>query len=120
MPQAFSVAYGLDLGTEVSSFWSWLHDTQAMLDGAEEGSALVREIVQSQRDQIARVAGEQADAAAARFCLTVAMALLGSHYASNQKLLNGLRDQGLLALGGSPGIFDTIGEPPLEESGREQ
>jgi hypothetical protein len=119
MPQAFSVAYGLDLDTELSSFWAWLHDTQAILAGAEEGSVLVREVIQSQQDQIARVAHEQTDPERARFSLTVALALVGFHYASNQKLLNGLRDYGLLEMGGAPGIFDTIGEAPLEESGPE-
>lgn len=119
MPQAFSIAYGLDLDTELSSFWAWLHDTQAILAGAEEGSVLVREIIQSQRDQIARAANEQSEPERARFSLTVGIALVGFHFASNQKLLNGLRDQGLLEMGGSPGIFDTIGEAPLEESGPE-
>ena len=115
MPQAFSVAYGLDFDTELSSFWAWLHDTQAILAGAEEGSVVVRELVQSQRDQIDRFAREQPDPERARFSLTVAIALVGFHFASNQKLLNGLQDLGLLEMGGTPGIFDTIGGAPLEE-----
>jgi hypothetical protein len=41
--------------------------------------------------------------------------LVGFHFASNQKLLNGLQDLGLLEMGGTPGIFDTIGGAPLEE-----
>jgi hypothetical protein len=116
MPQAFSVAYGLDLNTELSSFWAWLHDAQAILAGTEEGNPLIREIVESQRDHIARQAHEQSDPGAARFSLAVAVALVGFHYASNQKLLNGLKDFGLLQMGGPSPVFDTIAEASLEDS----
>ncbi len=117
MPQAFSVAYGLDLNTELSSFWAWLHDAQAILAGAEQGNAQIREIVESQREHIVRLAHEQSDPELARFSLTVAVALVGFHYASNQKLLNGLRDFGLLETAGPSGVFDTIGAASLEDSG---
>jgi hypothetical protein len=42
---------------------------------------------------------------------------VGYNYASHQKLLNGLRDYGLLAPPAQPPVFDTIVEPPLEEAG---
>lgn len=116
MPQAFSIAYGLDLNTELSSFWAWLHDAQAILAGAEDGNPQIREIVESQRDHIARLAHEQSDPELARFNLTVAVALVGFHYASNQKLINGLRDYGLLQMAGPSGVFDTIAEASLEDS----
>jgi hypothetical protein len=115
MPQAFSIAYGLDLTTELSSFWAWLHDAQAILAGSEAGNLQVREIVESQRDYIARLAHEQSDPELARFSLTVAIALVGFHYASNQKLLNGLRDYGLLESAGPAGVFDTVAEASLED-----
>jgi hypothetical protein len=116
MPQAFSLAYGLDLNTELSSFWAWLHEAQAILGGTEDGNPLIRKIVEGQRDQIIRQAHGQSDPVAARFSLTVAVALVGFHYASNQKLLNGLRDYGLLEMAGPAGVFDTIAEQALEDS----
>jgi hypothetical protein len=115
MPQAFSIAYGLDLTTELSSFWAWLHDAQAIVAGTEEGNPLIREIVESQRAHIVRQAHEQSDPELARFSLTVAVALVGFHYASNQKLLNGLRDYGLLESAGPAGVFDTVAEASLED-----
>jgi hypothetical protein len=119
MPQAFSVAYGLDLNTEISSFWAWLHDAQAILAGTGDGNAQVRQTVESQRDHIDRQAREQSDPELARFALTIAVGLVGFHYASNQKLLNGLRDFGLLETELAAGVFDTIAEASLEESGPE-
>ena len=116
MPQAFSVAYGLDLETELSSFWAWLHDAQAILAGAAEGSKQARDVIESQRPHLEKLASAQLDPEQARFGLSLAVAMVGFHYASTQKLLNGLRDFGLLETPGRPAIFDTIVEPALEDS----
>lgn len=111
MPKAFSLAYGLDLDTEIASFWAWLHDSR----GTGQASQQVRALVEAQREEIEKVASTEADPTSARFALTVAVALVGFHFASNQKLLNGLEDYGLLELPGQrPAIFDTITEPSLE------
>jgi len=117
MPKAFSLTYGLDLDTEVSSFWAWLKDARDVIGGAGEGNKQVRELVEAQRAEIERLAAAEADPAAASFALSVAVALVGFHYASQQKLLNGLQDFGLLETRGRPQIFDTIVEPSLEDSG---
>ncbi len=117
MPRAFSHIYGLDLETELASFWTWLHDVRDALGGAREGSRELRDLIETQREEIERVAAAEADPAMARFGLALAVALVGFHYASHQKLLNGLRDYGLLEPAGGRPIFDTIVEPPLEDLG---
>jgi hypothetical protein len=116
MPKAFSLTYGLDLDTEVASFWAWMHDVRDQLSGAGEAGGQVRELIESQRDEIDRFIAQDADPAAAKRTVTLALALVGFHYASHQKLLNGLRDYGLLEspLQPRPSIFDTITEPALE------
>jgi hypothetical protein len=119
MPKAFSVAFGLDLDTEIASFWAWLRDARDVVSGTGEGSKQVKDLVEAQREVIEKVASAESDPASARFALTVAVALVGFHFASNQKLLSGLEDYGLLELPGQrPAIFDTITEPSLEGSER--
>jgi hypothetical protein len=116
MPTAFSLAYGLDLDTEIESFWAWLHDAREVFTETGEGSKQVRDLIEAQREEIEKVALTQADPRSARFTLSLAVALIGFHFASQQKLLNGLKDYGLLEPPGQarPSIFDTIAEPPLE------
>jgi hypothetical protein len=116
MPKAFSFAYGLDLETEIASFWAWLHDARDVMNGSGEAGQQVREIVESHREEVDRFIAAEADPAAAKRQLTLALALVGFHYASHQKLLHGLEDFGLLELPQQPRpeIFDTITEPPFE------
>jgi len=115
MPKAFSLTYGLDLDTEVASFWSWFNDARATLQGTAEPTSQVRELVERQRPVIERLAAAESDSEMARFSLTLAIALVGSHYASNQKLLAALQDYGLLQISEQKPAFDTIVEPALEE-----
>ncbi|HEY4686404.1 MAG TPA: hypothetical protein VII57_10220 [Dehalococcoidia bacterium] len=117
MPKAFSLTYGLDLETEMASFWAWLHDARDILRGEAAGSREMREVIEGQREEIERIAAAAADPDAARFEMGLAIALVGFHHASIQKLLNGLQDYGLLEPPGRPAIFDTIVEPPLEDTG---
>lgn len=115
MPKAFSLTYGLDLDTEVASFWAWLHDADEVMRKTGEGSKQVRDLIESQRQEIDEFASNAADPESARFALTVAVASVGFHYASHQKLLNGLDDYGLLQPPGQRRpAFDTYVEPPLE------
>ena len=116
MPKAFSFAYGLELETEIASFWAWLHDVRHAMDGTGEAGEQVRQVVEAQGEEIDRFIAAEADPAAAKRMLTLALALVGFHYASQQKLLNGLKDFGLLELPEQPqaSIFDTIVEPPFE------
>jgi hypothetical protein len=116
MPTAFSYAYGLDLDTEVASFWAWLHDVRHAIDGTSEVGEQVRHVVEAQRDEIERFISAEADSSTAKREVVLALALVGFHYASHQKLLNGLRDLGLLESEGQPRppVFDTIVEPPFE------
>jgi hypothetical protein len=115
MPKAFSLTYGLDFNTEMMSFWSWFRDAREALAGNAEPTTQVRELVESQRATIERVAGAEPNPEMARFALTLAVALVGSHYASNQKLLAALQDYGLLQLPEQATVFRTIIEPALEE-----
>ena len=116
MPTAFSLAYGLDLDTEIESFWAWLHDAREVFTKTGEGSKQIRDLIDAQRQEIEKVALTEADPSSARFALSLAVALVGFHYASHQKLLNGLEDYGLLEAPGQarPPVFDTIAESPLE------
>lgn len=114
MPKAFSLTYGLDLDTEVSSFWAWLKDTLEIMRGGE-GAKQVRQLVEAQREEIERLAAAEADPEQARFVLGVAVALVGFHYASQQKLLNALKELGVIDSRKTPPIFDTIIEPTLED-----
>jgi hypothetical protein len=116
MPKAFSFTYGLDLDTEIASFWTWLHDVRNAMNGTGEAGKQVRELVEAQREEIDRLAASASDTATTKLMLTLALALVGFHYASHQKLLNGLKDYGLLESPEQPRtpIFDTIAEPPLE------
>jgi hypothetical protein len=115
MPKAFSLTYGLDLDTELSSFWSWFGDARNALGGLGEPSAEVGEVLLRHKDTIDRYAAEEPNSEAARFALTLAVALVGSHYASTQKLLAALQDYRLLQPSEPGPIFDTIVEPALEE-----
>ena len=116
MPKAFSFAYGLDLETEIASFWAWLHDVRDAMNGTGEAGKQVRELVESQREEIDRFVASASDTATTKPMLTLALALVGFHYASHQKLLNGLKDYGLLEPPEQPRapIFDTIAGPPFE------
>jgi len=115
MPKAFSLTYGLDLDTEMASFWSWFRDARDALNEKPEATAQVRELVKREKAMIARLAAKESDPEMARFSLTLAVAMVGSHYASNQKLLAALQDYGLLQQTDQAPIFDTIVEPSLEE-----
>ena len=117
MPKAFSFTYGVDLETEIASFWAWLHDARDVVKGTGEGSKQVRDLIEGQLEEIERIAASEADPEGARFALTLAVVLVGFHYASQQKLLNGLKDYGLLEAPGRPPIFDTITGPSLEDTG---
>ncbi len=108
MPQAFAITYGLDWETEVRSFWAWLEDACDVLDGREAEPSLVRELVASQREQIEAFAARQADPEAARCSLKIALALVGFHYSSNQKLLAALKDFGVFEPPRELPTFDTI------------
>jgi hypothetical protein len=116
MPTAFSYAYGLDLDTEIASFWAWFRDAREVVEGTGEGSKQIRDLIEAQREEIDKIAASEADPASARFALTLAVALVGFHYASNQKLLNGLKDYGVLMAPEEPRppVFDTIAETPFE------
>lgn len=116
MPKAFSLTYGLDLDTEVASFWAWLRDADEVMRRTGEGSKQVRDLIESQRQEIEEFASKAGDSESARFALTVAVASVGFHYASQQKLLNGLDDYGLLQPPEQRrrAAFDTYVEPPLE------
>jgi len=116
MPKAFSLTYGLDLDTEVASFWAWLHGVRDVIEGDGEASKQVKELVGSQQAEIDRFVANAPDAAAAKRMLTVALALVGFHYASQQKLLNGLRDYGQLVSPDRPRlpVFETLTGPGLE------
>ncbi len=108
MPHAFAIANGLDWETEVRSFWAWLDDSKDVLEADGEVNSLVRELVESQKDRIEEYAGRQKDQDSARCTLTIAMALVGFHYSSTQKLINGLREAGLFAPPRERPTFDTI------------
>jgi hypothetical protein len=84
------------------------------MDGTGEGSKQVRDLIESQREEIEALASKAADPKSARFALTLAVASVGFHYASHQKLLKGLSDYGLLQPSPGRPVFDTIIEPPLE------
>ena len=116
MPKAFSLSYGLDARTEAASFWAWLNDVRDVMEGTGQPGEEVRNFVASQRRQIERYALTQPDYEDTRFNLSVAIALIGHHYASTQKLLNGLTDHGLLGGPNHPEVpaFHTINEPALE------
>ena len=116
MPMAFALMNGLDLETEIASFWAWLHDARDAMNGAGEAGKQVRELVEAQQEEIDRFVAAEPDPAAAKRMLTLALALVGFHYASHQKLLNGLKDFGLLEPPEQrrTRIFDTIAEAPFE------
>ncbi len=95
MPHALASAQGLDWETEINSFWSWLDDATAAVRNGPEPGSLVQELVASQRERIEKAAAKQYDSFAARNTLTIAVALVGFHYASNQKLLAWLREYGV-------------------------
>lgn len=102
MPTAFALAHGLDWDTELDSFWTWLHDARVVTEEDGEINSLVRELVAGQQEMIEALAAKEVDPDAARFTLTVAVALVGHHYSSNQKLLNALKEAGLINSVGQP------------------
>ncbi len=108
MPEAFAIAHGLDWDTEVASFWAWLEDARSVIEEQAEPSSLVRELVASQREQIEQFAARQKSPEAARCSLTIAVALVGFHYASNQKLISGLEESGVFQPPRERPYFDTI------------
>ncbi len=95
MPKAFSIANGLDWDTEIASFWAWFQDTRDILEGRVEPHGLVQELVNSQRDKISALVQRESDPSSAQLTLTVAVAMVGFHYASLQKLLDGLDTAGV-------------------------
>ena len=97
MPQALAMSYGLDWETEVKSFWSWYKDAKDVLDDGVSAAGLVRELVETQEQAITDAASREKNPETARMVLRVTIALVGLHYASHQKLLAALRDQGLFA-----------------------
>ena len=97
MPQALAMEHGLDWDTEIRSFWSWYKDARDVLDDGAEASSLVRELVEGQGPAIEDALRGESNPKTARTVLRVAVALVGLHYASNQKLLAALKDQGLFA-----------------------
>jgi hypothetical protein len=108
MPQALAMAYGLDWDTEIKSFWSWFKDARGALNGGGDASSLVRQLVQGQEKAIAEAAGKESDPEAAKLVLRVAVALVGLNYASNQKLLAALVEQGVFEPPSPGPVFDTI------------
>jgi hypothetical protein len=111
MPEAIAIAHGLDWETEIRSFWSWLEDAKDVIDGDEEATSLVKKLVASQHARIDEMAAKEGDPDTARLVLRTAVALVGLHYASMQKLLAALRDEGLFSAGVAGPVFDTIKEP---------
>jgi hypothetical protein len=116
MPKAFSLSYGLDLETEVASFWAWLHDVRELIDGSGEAGQQVKELVESQQQEVQRFIAAAPDPDAAKRMITLALAIVGSNYSSHQKLLNGLQEYGLLESPRQPRprVFDTISGPTFE------
>jgi hypothetical protein len=106
MPHAQAIEFGLDWETEIRSFWSWFKEARSALGaGGGDSSDLVRELVESQRAAIEDAAGREPQPEVARLVLRVAVALVGLQYASNQKLLRALREEGL---------FTPLARPPEE------
>jgi hypothetical protein len=95
MPHAQAFEFGLDWDTEINSFWSWFMDARDVLEDGVDSSSLVRKLVEQQRDAIERAAKREKRPQDARLVLRVAVALVGLQYASNQKLLRALREEGL-------------------------
>jgi len=108
MPHALAIAQGIDWATEIGSFWAWLDDATAALKNGPEPGSLVQELVASERERIEKVAANQHDRFAARYSLTVAVALVGFHFASNQKLLAALQEYGVFEPPTIVPSFDTI------------
>lgn len=115
MPKAFSIENGLDWDTEVASFWAWFQDARDVVQGRVEAHGLVQELVSSQLDRIKDLAKRESDPDSAELTFTVAVALVGFHYASIQKLLSGLQEAGVLRPSHGLPAFDTIVQPPLED-----
>jgi hypothetical protein len=117
MPKAFSLTYGLDLETEVASFWAWLHDARDAMNNIGEPGKAVRELIETQQEEIDRFIAREPDPVSAKRTLTLALALVGFHYASHQKLLNGLQQLGHLqpVSGTLLEGHETVVETPFEE-----
>jgi hypothetical protein len=115
MPKAFSIAHGLDWETEISSYWAWLQDTRDVIEGRDEPDSLVRELVADQRTKIEELASKEADPAAARLTLAAAVAMVGFHHASIQKLVDGLQREGVFQHPRELPAFDTVAAPAVED-----
>jgi hypothetical protein len=115
MPKAFSIAHGLDWDTEVASFWAWFQDSLDVLEERKEPQGLVQELIDGQKNKIEEMARGRADPEAARLVLETAVAVVGFHFASMQKLLDGLERQGVFQPARELPAFDTIVAPALED-----
>lgn len=115
MPKAFSITYGLDWDTEISSFWAWFQDTRDIIEGRVGPHGLVQELVNSQRDKIEDLARREPDPRSAQLIFTAAVALVGFHHASLQKLLDGLDSVGVFQPPRELPAFDTIVGPPIQD-----
>ena len=115
MPKAFSITHGLDWDTEISSFWAWFQDARDVVEGRAVPHGLVQELVNSQRDKIHDLARREADPEAAQLTLTAAIAVVGFHYASLQKLLDGLDSVGVFQPPRELPVFDTVVQPLLND-----
>ncbi len=115
MPKAFSMTYGLDWDTEIASFWAWFQDTRDVMKGRVEPHGLVQELVNSQRDKIEDLVRREPDPSGAQLTLTAAIALVGFHYASLQKLLDGLDGAGVFQPPRELPVFDTVVQPVPED-----
>jgi hypothetical protein len=93
-----------------------LQDLRYLMRGTREAGQHVKELVECQRGEIDRFVADEPDPEAAKRTVVFALALVGFHYASQQKLLNGLEAYGLLEQPGQPrpSLFDTISGPSFE------
>lgn len=108
MPHAFAIANGLDWDTEIRSFWAWLDDARGVIEKGVVATSLVRNLIADQRERIEEAAALEADHEAARCALTIAVALVGFHYSSTQKLIAGLKEYGVFEPPRDLPTFDTI------------
>jgi hypothetical protein len=115
MPKAFSIANGLDWETEIASFWAWFQDTRDIVQGRVSAHGLVQELVASQMDKIDDLAEGEPERSAAELTFTVAVALVGFHYASLQKLIDGMGEAGVFQRPRELPAFDTISRPIPED-----
>jgi hypothetical protein len=99
----------------LAAFWAWFHDARDIVEGGAEPQGLVRELVNGERDRIDDLARRSAQPESARLTLETAVALVGFHYASMQKLLEGLKAEGVFQAPRELPAFDTVAAPPVED-----